>query len=375
MVEGLDTVGDLEAMIGDTVNLLITYDGSTWNSRSSAMMITADLGILVSLSAETTVTFTGNAWGAGDSMINLRAGSNLVGVPVNDDRVTNISDIIGLFDEGVVSSIIVSSGGEFQLVAAAGDAADGPVAGDAAYLVIASAAGSAMVSGAGWMNGEMAGAAPIALAGYTVDNQTPVLDVHGSVVDEITGLVKEGFRVKVKNLATKAALSNVTSVEAADGYNITFVDLADSYAARVGDVLEITVDSPDPLVGVRPVRHTVTVDDVKNSLIELESLIAYEIPAETELLRNYPNPFNPETWIPYRLAEDADVSLTIYDAYGSLVRSVDIGHQIAAVYDTRAKAIYWDGRNQFGEQVASGLYFYHLSAGDFSGTRRMVILK
>ena len=231
-----------------------------------------------------------------------------------------------------------------------------------------------MVSGAGWST-EDASAAPIALAGYTVDNQTPVLDVHGSVVDEITGLVKEGFRVKVKNLATKAALSNVTSVEAADGYNITFVDLADSYAARVGDVLEITVDSPDPLVGVKPVRHTVTVDDVKNSLIELESLIAYEIPAETELLRNYPNPFNPETWIPYRLAEDADVSLTIYDAYGSLVRSVDIGHQIAAVYDTRAKAIYWDGRNQFGEQVASGLYFYHLSAGDFSGTRRMVILK
>ena len=374
-VEGLDTVGNLETMLGDNVNLLITYDGTSWNSRSSDMMITADLGILVSLSAEETITFKGNAWGAGDSMINLRAGSNLVGLPVNDPAVAMISDIIGLFDEGVVSSIIVSSGGEFQLVTAAGDAADGPVAGDAAYLVIASADASAMVSGAGWMNGEMAGAAPIALAGYTVDNQTPVLDVHGSVVDEITGLVKEGFRVKVKNLATKAALSNVTSVEAADGYNITFVDLADSYAARVGDVLEITVDSPDPLVGVKPVRHIVTVDDVKNSLIELESLIAYEIPAETELLRNYPNPFNPETWIPYRLAEDADVSLTIYDAYGSLVRSIDIGHQIAAVYDTRAKAIYWDGRNRFGEQVASGLYFYHLSAGDFSGTRRMVILK
>ena len=226
------------------------------------------------------------------------------------------------------------------------------------------------------MNGEMAGAAPIALAGYTVDNQTPVLDVLGSVVDEITGLAKEGFRVKAKNLSTKAALSNVTSVEATDGYNMTFVDLADSYAARVGDVLEISADSPDPLLGIKPVRHIVTVDDVKNSRIQLEDLIAYEIPAETELLRNYPNPFNPETWIPYRLAEDANVSLTIYDTSGALVRSIDIGHQTAAVYETRAKAIYWDGRNQFGEQVASGLYFYHLSAGDdFSGTRRMVILK
>ena len=372
-VEGLDTVGDLETMLGNNVNLLITYDGTTWNSRSDDVMITATLGILVSLSAETMVTFEGNAWA--DSSVTLAAGSNLIGLPVNDPNVTMISDIMGLFSAGTVSSIIVASGGEFQLVAAAGDAADGPVAGDAAYLVVATAAGSAMLSGDGWMNGEMAGAAPIALAGYTVDNQTPVLDLLGSVVDEITGLAKEGFRVKVKNLSTKAALSNIIAVEASEGYNMTFVDLADSYAARVGDVLEITADSPDPLIGIKPVRHIVTVDDVKSTRIQLEDLIAYEIPAETELLRNYPNPFNPETWIPYRLAEDANVSLTIYDTSGALVRSIDIGHQTAAVYETRAKALYWDGRNQFGEQVASGIYFYSLIAGDFSATRKMVILK
>ena len=374
-VEGLDTVGDLETMLGNNVNLLITYDGTSWNSRSDDVMITATLGILVSLSAETSVTFEGNAWDDGSSMISLQAGSNLIGLPVDVEGVDMISDIKGIFDEGVVTNIIVSSGGEFQLVAAAGDAADGPVAGDAAYLVMASAAASAAVMGDGWMNGEMAGAAPIALAGYTVDNQTPVLDLLGSVVDEITGLAKEGFRVKAKNLSTKAALSNVTSVEATEGYNMTFVDLADSYAARVGDVLEISADSPDPLLGIKPVRHIVTVDDVKNSRIQLEDLIAYEIPAETELLRNYPNPFNPETWIPYRLAEDADVSLTIYDTSGALVRSIDLGHQTAAVYETRAKAIYWDGRNRFGEQVASGIYFYSLSTGDFSATRKMVILK
>ena len=374
MVDGLDTVGDLETMLGDSVNLLITYDGTRWNSQSSGVAITADLGILVSLSAETTLTLEGRPWGDGDSMINLAAGSNLIGLPVNDARVTNVSDIMGLFDEGVVTNIIVSSGGEFQLVAAAGDPADGPVAGDAAYLVMASAAGSAMVSGSGWENGS-ASAAPIALAGYTVDNQTPVLDVLGSVVDEITGLAREGFRVKVKNLSTKAALSHITSGEVSDGYNMTFVDLADSHAARVGDVLEISADSPDPLIGVKPVRHIVTIDDVKNSRIQLEDLVAYEIPAETALLNNYPNPFNPETWIPYHLAEDADVSLTIYDANGVLVRTIDIGHQTAAKYDSRAKAIYWDGRNRFGEQVASGIYFYSLSAGDFSATRKMVILK
>ena len=229
--------------------------------------------------------------------------------------------------------------------------------------------------GDGWENGDAANAAPIALSGYRIENQAPALAVYGSVLDELTGVAREGFRVKVKNLSTKAALSEITSVEAADGYSMAFVDLKDARAARVGDVLEISADSPNPLIGVKLVRHIVTVDDVKNGRITLEDLIAYEIPAETELLRNYPNPFNPETWIPYRLAEDADVSLTIYDVNGAVVRDIDIGHQTAAVYETRAKAIYWDGRNQFGEQVASGLYFYHLSAADFSGTRRMVILK
>ena len=366
--EGLDTVGDLETKLGANVNLLITYDGSTWNSRSSGVAITASLGILVSTSAETTVTFEGRSWA--DTTVTLAAGSNLIGLPVNDARVTNASDISGLFAAGTVSSVIAASGGSFKAATAADDIA---VAGDAAYLVIAAAAGSATLTGDGWSNGT-ANAAPIALVGYTVDNQTPALNVHGSIVDEITGLAKEGFRVKVKNLSTKSALSHITA-EASDGYDMTFVDLADSYAARVGDVLEITADSPDPLIGVQPVRHIVTVADVKNSLIQLEDLIAYEIPAETELLRNYPNPFNPETWIPYHLSEDADVSLTIYDVNGALVRDIDVGHQTAAKYDSRSKAIYWDGRNRFGEQVASGIYFYSLSAGDFSATRKMVILK
>ena len=377
MVEGMDTIGDLKAALGDDVISAIPYHGGKWEPDSDDVEITADLGMFLVTKGAIEHEFVGHPWGGGSAMISVTAGANnLIGVPVADPNVTMISDIIGLFPADVVQTIVTASGdGEYPQISGADDPDDAEVKGDAAYLVIAASDGSAMVSGAGWSTGGMASAAPIALSGYQLDTQTPLISVYGSVVDEITGLAREGFRAKVKNLSTKAALSEITSVEAADGYSITFVDLTDAHAARVGDVLEISADSPDPLVGVKPVRHIVTVDDVKNSRIELESLIAYEIPAETELLRNYPNPFNPETWIPYRLAEDADVSLTIYDAYGATVRSIDIGHQIAAVYDTRAKAIYWDGRNRFGEQVASGLYFYHLSAGDFSGTRRMVILK
>ena len=126
---------------------------------------------------------------------------------------------------------------------------------------------------------------------------------------------------------------------------------------------------------MQPLRYTVTAEDVKRGLIQLTELVAYEIPTETELLRNYPNPFNPETWIPYRLAEDAFVTLTIYDRSGRVIRTLDVGHRIAAVYESQSKAIYWDGRNSLGEQVASGVYFYTLTAGDYSATRKMVILK
>ena len=113
----------------------------------------------------------------------------------------------------------------------------------------------------------------------------------------------------------------------------------------------------------------------QRGVLFLELLLDALTPEETVLLPNYPNPFNPETWIPYRLAEDAHVILTIYDARGQVVHALEIGHQLAAYYDTRSKSFYWDGRNESGEQVASGVYFYHLSAGDYSATRKMLIIK
>lgn len=99
------------------------------------------------------------------------------------------------------------------------------------------------------------------------------------------------------------------------------------------------------------------------------------LPAETTLLPNYPNPFNPETWIPYQLSEPVDVTLTIYDIKGHVVRDLDLGHQRAGMYQGRARAAHWDGKNAQGEPVASGLYFYTLKAGDFNATRKMSIRK
>ena len=110
-------------------------------------------------------------------------------------------------------------------------------------------------------------------------------------------------------------------------------------------------------------------------ILFLEQLLAALIPKQTVLLANYPNPFNPETWIPYHLAKDADVTLHIYAMNGQLVRTLTLGHQAAGMYQNRSRAAYWDGRNAFGEPVASGVYFYTLTAGDFSATRKMLIRK
>ena len=113
----------------------------------------------------------------------------------------------------------------------------------------------------------------------------------------------------------------------------------------------------------------------ERGVLFLEQLFAALTPKETVLLPNYPNPFNPETWIPYGLANDTDVQISIYDISGGLVRQLDLGHQRAGHYTERSRAAYWDGRNGIGEDVASVVYFYTLISDDFTATRKMLIGK
>ena len=110
-------------------------------------------------------------------------------------------------------------------------------------------------------------------------------------------------------------------------------------------------------------------------LVYLQQLLVTARPEKTQLLANYPNPFNPETWIPYELATDTNVRLTIYNTQGVVIRTLQFGHQSAGYYTDRDRAAYWDGRNALGEQVASGLYFYQLETDEMSSLRKMVILK
>ena len=113
----------------------------------------------------------------------------------------------------------------------------------------------------------------------------------------------------------------------------------------------------------------------REGIAYLQSLLASLIPEETALLPNYPNPFNPETWIPYQLSEAADVTLRIYAVNGKLVRTLALGQTPAGIYQSRSRAAYWDGKNDVGESVASSIYFYTLTAGEFTATRKLLIRK
>lgn len=107
----------------------------------------------------------------------------------------------------------------------------------------------------------------------------------------------------------------------------------------------------------------------------LEQLLIHLTPHQTMLMSNYPNPFNPETWIPYQLANATNPIIKIYSANGQLIRTLELGSKPAGVYQDQSRAAYWDGKNQHGESVASGVYFFSLSAGKYMATKRMVIRK
>ena len=141
------------------------------------------------------------------------------------------------------------------------------------------------------------------------------------------------------------------------------------------EVLE-TFTTADVQVWLASARNLDTTHPAyQRGIMFLEHLLAVLSPERTVLLSNYPNPFNPETWIPYHLAAATDVQITIYDTTGRVVRHLDLGHQAAGYYTEKSRAAYWDGKNALGESVASGVYFYQLQTSSVSLLRKMVILK
>ena len=227
------------------------------------------------------------------------------------------------------------------------------------------------------------------------DGQVTVLDLaivalfYGTQVPADTSLPSDVNGDSVVNVLDLTAVAHgIDTVSGGNGLSLQAVEAALEAAAAQAAELEEIAEAPmrfgrfqnvaDALADVKHLSD----GDVRlgSGVTVLEELLqlfseTVAIPERTALLPNYPNPFNPETWIPYHLAKAVNVTLTIYDMRGVAVRQLMLGHQAAGVYESRARAAYWDGKNALGESVASDVYFYTLTAGDFTATRKLLIVK
>ncbi len=240
-----------------------------------------------------------------------------------------------------------------------------PIEGGAGYIVNLRQARQAAFTGAAWTNNPPVEAAPPFAVG------SPDRAWAFVVSGEIAAEAKDGYLVTIRNTRTNAVATDVVR----SGYfAAAFADLSRQSVVEIGDRLEVTVMDKTGEIASEPIQITVTPETLRQAFVPI-TLTNVGKPNRTVLMQNYPNPFNPETWIPFQLQDSAQVTIQIYDAKGSLVRTLNLGQQSAGFYRNRANAAYWDGRNDAGEKVASGIYFYQLRAGDFSDTRRMLILK
>ena len=158
------------------------------------------------------------------------------------------------------------------------------------------------------------------------------------------------------------------------GSHVVWADLSRRAVAAIGDTLTIEIHNTGGEL-IRTLHHKIDAADVRRAFAELVLTPEDMQPKQTALLPNYPNPFNPETWIPYQLANSTDVEIRIYSQKGELVRSLDLGLQSAGYYVGKSRAAFWDGRNGSGELLASGVYFYKLITSVGTATRKMVIAK
>ncbi len=184
-----------------------------------------------------------------------------------------------------------------------------------------------------------------------------------------TGYILVAENLRTGNIATESITSDVKRASA------VWADLNRKSVVEAGDKLEIALYDEQGNVVSGPFQRTVTTADIRNAFLNLQLNVGDVQPKDTILAQNFPNPFNPETWIPYQLSKPTEVTISIHNIAGQLVRTLDLGLQPVGSYMTPSTAAYWDGKNAVGEHVSSGIYFYTLQTADFTATRRMVILK
>ena len=381
--DGLDRASDLYKKInngGDLVNAVVmlnddtkfvSYTGGTVGSAVD-LPLKDSIGVMVLMKQASSVTFTG---GPLNESVPLQRGINLIGVP-RDGVVSMASDIAALGQPNVTLTtlaLVRDSDGDATFIAVT-PGSDVAVTGGQGFIVVASAQWALTMPGDPWENGETTATA--ASAKQLRPTSTPLLIVEGSLAREDTMAALNGLEVSVTNLRTGQKATEKVGATAGSGrFSAAMLDLQGG-RYEASDEFEVQVVDPSGAFGGVPkMRIVLDAEDVVSGRLDLGRLLLSAVPDKTALLPNYPNPFNPETWIPFQLAESSRVTVTIYNAAGQTVRTLELGQLPAGTYHSRSKAAYWDGRNALGERVASGLYFYRIEAGSFSQLRRMMILK
>jgi steroid delta-isomerase-like uncharacterized protein len=244
-----------------------------------------------------------------------------------------------------------------------------PIEGGQGYIVNVPKAAVIPFTGAAWTNDP-----PFELAPPVKRTNTWAFVVGGWVLDGEGMSASDGeYTVTVKNLRTGAVTDETVSES---GYfAAAYADLNRKAIVEAGDKVEVAVLDSSGKVVSGPFVHDVTLDSIRDAVVKVQLRLGDIIPEKSALLQNYPNPFNPETWIPFHLHNEASISIRIFNLSGQLVKTLDLGHRDAGVYVSRTKAAYWDGKNEAGEEVSSGIYFYSITAGDFSATKKMIIRK
>jgi hypothetical protein len=366
----IEKIGDLKTLLDEDTPIYYynTIEGK-FKEAPMDMEITGELGLIVMLLEEVTVTFKGKDW-PGD--IDLVMGLNMFAVPLDSPQTETVGDLKALLEEGAPIYYYNTIEGKFKKV----EEDTMPIEGGVGYITMLLKEATLSIDGEPWEN-EGAPPAPPAPSGFNLTS-TPLMEVKGIVINKSTGTAFNGLSVIVRHIDSGAVITDTTgSSNVNDGqFSAVFLNLLNNQSFKVGDVFKIDIHSSNNgNIGFEPIQHTATQEDIKLGRINLGDLTIRTIPKHSKLMQNWPNPFNPETWIPFQLSKSDEVIVTIYDIHGRVVRKLDLGYTPAGIYDKKPNAIYWNGTNDFGERVSSGVYFYHIQAGEFSASRKMAILK
>ena len=284
----------------------------------------------------------------------LTKGVNLISLPLRPDNTYTASTLA----EELSSTIIIRShGGAFQVyVPEGGYGLDFPIEPGKGYIVNVLKETKFSLTGRAW--GTTVPSAP-----PTTTTDTWAFVVVGSLE------VPKGASILFTNHRT--GQNTIAHIDASGIFVGAFVDLTKHSVVGVGDEISLQIlDNHGNVIGQQ--KHRITNKQLTSAYL-LSNLRA--IPPKTLLFQNYPNPFNPETWIPYQLDQNSEVTITIYNAKGQIIRAIDLGRQVVGSHLAKGKAVYWDGRDNSGQPIASGVYFYTLRTGKYSATRRMLIVK